>query len=231
MRFVAAVFLLVVVLAMPAIAERTNSDEGDGWGINVGGTFFVPLEETIAWMGEDATCLSGNQVFLLRDGRGYPVDKDKFFIVQALAPQEYFDLHGKRHSRFVSKPFVMISIRALADFFSYRVDLLDSLIIVSGNQKQKAFIARDYLQFHFNGLRGQGRFGDFVFPISGARKGFTTPRGWFEVFLKDKHHKSGTYQRPRGGAPMPLSLFFAQNVAYHVGKVGVGSHGCIHGRR
>jgi hypothetical protein len=125
----------------------------------------------------------------------------------------------------------MVSVSVLADFFGYQVFHYDSSVLVSGNGKQKSFTIKDYLHFHFQGLRGQGRFGDFVFSISGARKGYKTPRGWFQVFQKDKHHKSGTYPRPRGGAPMPYSVFFARHVAYHIGVVGAGSSGCIHGRR
>jgi len=231
MKFVAAVFLFLMVFALPAIADAASSDQTDGWGVNVNGTFFVPLEETLEWMGEDATCLSGKQVFLLRGGKGYPMEKDKFFIVQAITQQKDYNSRGKIISRFAPKPFAMVSLRALAEFFGYEIKTYSNFVVMVGNQKEITFIQKDYLQFHFHGLRGQGRFADFVFPISGAGHGYKTPRGWFWVYYKHKNHRSSKYPRPHGGASMPYSLFFYQGTAYHVGIVGAASHGCIHGRR
>jgi hypothetical protein len=61
-------------------------------------------------------------------------------------------------------------------------------------------------------------------PISHGRAGFRTPPGSFRVSFKDKDHLSSVYD----DAPMPYSVFFNGDIAFHEGSVRVTSHGCIH---
>jgi hypothetical protein len=60
--------------------------------------------------------------------------------------------------------------------------------------------------------------------ISHGRAGFRTPPGSFRVSFKDQDHISSVY----GDAPMPYSVFFNGDIAFHEGSVRVTSHGCIH---
>jgi len=67
--------------------------------------------------------------------------------------------------------------------------------------------------------------------FSVGMKGHLTPIHEDVKILKDKRyrmHKSGTWPKPHGGAPMPFSLFFTEDAAFHGGSVHVESHGCIH---
>lgn len=61
-------------------------------------------------------------------------------------------------------------------------------------------------------------------PITSGRAGYRTPRGMFSVFYKDRNHKSSLFN----DAPMPNSVFFVGDVAFHQGSLYDQSHGCIH---
>jgi hypothetical protein len=61
-------------------------------------------------------------------------------------------------------------------------------------------------------------------PVSHGRAGFRTPPGTFRVSYLDKDHISSVFD----DAPMPYSVFFNGDIAFHQGSVRVRSHGCIH---
>ena len=70
--------------------------------------------------------------------------------------------------------------------------------------------------------------GDYVWPISSARSGFSTPRGTYGVQRLEAMHRSHKYHN----SPMPHSIFFKGGYAIHgtyaVGALGQpASHGCI----
>lgn len=60
--------------------------------------------------------------------------------------------------------------------------------------------------------------------MTAGRAGNRTNPGVHYVFWKDKDHKSSIF----GGAPMPNSVFFDNDIAFHQGSLYVQSHGCIH---
>lgn len=60
--------------------------------------------------------------------------------------------------------------------------------------------------------------------ISHGRAGFRTPPGSFRVSFKDQDHVSSVFD----DAPMPYSVFFNGDIAFHQGSVRVTSHGCVH---
>ncbi|MGI8907384.1 MAG: L,D-transpeptidase [Candidatus Sumerlaeaceae bacterium] len=68
-----------------------------------------------------------------------------------------------------------------------------------------------------------GRWGDYYFPALGGKSTHPTPRGKFRVISKYEDFYSRKYK-----SPMPLSLFFTDQCAIHVGSLRVSSHGCIH---
>jgi hypothetical protein len=70
---------------------------------------------------------------------------------------------------------------------------------------------------------GMGRWGQYWFPALGGRKTHPTPRGKFTVVSKSAEFYSRKYK-----ADMPLSVFFTDQCAIHVGSLRVSSHGCIH---
>ena len=59
--------------------------------------------------------------------------------------------------------------------------------------------------------------------VSHGRAGFRTPPGTFRVSFKDQDHISTVYDQP-----MPYSVFFNGDIAFHQGSVRVTSHGCVH---
>jgi lipoprotein-anchoring transpeptidase ErfK/SrfK len=59
--------------------------------------------------------------------------------------------------------------------------------------------------------------------VSHGRVGFRTPPGTFRVSYKDQDHISTVYDQP-----MPYSVFFNGDIAFHSGSVRVLSHGCVH---
>jgi lipoprotein-anchoring transpeptidase ErfK/SrfK len=59
--------------------------------------------------------------------------------------------------------------------------------------------------------------------IMPGRPGFRTPVGTFHVLPKVAYYWSHTFN-----APMPDAVFFYPGVAFHIGSLGVYSHGCIH---
>jgi hypothetical protein len=71
-------------------------------------------------------------------------------------------------------------------------------------------------------LRG-GKVVSGPVPISHGRRGFLTPTGTFRVSFKNEDHISSVYDQP-----MPFSVFFNGDIAFHQGSVRVKSHGCIH---
>ncbi len=60
-------------------------------------------------------------------------------------------------------------------------------------------------------------------PISHGRTGFLTPAGTFRVSFKNEDHISSVYNQP-----MPFSVFFNGDIAFHQGSVRQKSHGCVH---
>ena len=70
--------------------------------------------------------------------------------------------------------------------------------------------------------------GSYVWPISSARSGFSTPRGRYNVVRMETMHRSRKYHN----SPMPHSLFFKGGYAIHgtysIAALGQpASHGCI----
>lgn len=61
-------------------------------------------------------------------------------------------------------------------------------------------------------------------PITSGMPGYRTHPGTFRVYWKDKNHRSSIFN----GAPMPNSLFFDRDIAFHQGSLTDPSHGCIH---
>jgi hypothetical protein len=61
-------------------------------------------------------------------------------------------------------------------------------------------------------------------PITSGMAGYRTRTGMFEVFYKNKNHKSSLFN----DAPMPNSVFFDGDIAFHQGSLYDQSHGCIH---
>jgi len=59
--------------------------------------------------------------------------------------------------------------------------------------------------------------------VSHGRPGFRTPPGTFRVSFLDQDHISTVYDQP-----MPYSVFFNGDIAFHQGSVRSTSHGCIH---
>jgi hypothetical protein len=59
--------------------------------------------------------------------------------------------------------------------------------------------------------------------VSHGRAGFRTPPGTFRVSFKDQDHISSVFDQP-----MPYSVFFNGDIAFHQGSVRVTSHGCVH---
>ncbi|WP_420122012.1 Ig-like domain repeat protein [Nakamurella sp.] len=61
-------------------------------------------------------------------------------------------------------------------------------------------------------------------PITSGAAGSRTRTGTFSVFWKDKNHKSSLFNN----APMPNSVFFDGDIAFHQGSLYDQSNGCIH---
>ena len=62
-------------------------------------------------------------------------------------------------------------------------------------------------------------------PVSVATGKASAPThpGTFRVFWKDLHHRSSEFHN----APMPYSVFFNGDEAFHEGSLAVRSHGCV----
>lgn len=60
--------------------------------------------------------------------------------------------------------------------------------------------------------------------ITSGAAGSRTRTGTFAVFWKDKNHKSSLFNN----APMPNSVFFDGDIAFHEGSLYDQSNGCIH---
>jgi L,D-transpeptidase catalytic domain len=61
-------------------------------------------------------------------------------------------------------------------------------------------------------------------PITSGAAGSRTRTGMFSVFWRDKNHKSSLFDN----APMPNSVFFDGDIAFHQGSLSDQSNGCIH---
>ena len=77
-------------------------------------------------------------------------------------------------------------------------------------------------------MQVDGASGTYVWPISSARTGFSTPHGRFRVQRMEAMHRSHKYH----DSPMPHSLFFTGGYAIHgtYSTASLGrpaSHGCI----
>jgi lipoprotein-anchoring transpeptidase ErfK/SrfK len=73
-------------------------------------------------------------------------------------------------------------------------------------------------------LQSGGRITYGPVPITSGRPGYRTPAGTFSAFWFHKDHKSSIYNN----APMPNSVFFNGDIAFHQGSLSEQSHGCIH---
>ncbi|WP_170315474.1 Ig-like domain repeat protein [Nakamurella deserti] len=60
--------------------------------------------------------------------------------------------------------------------------------------------------------------------ITSGRAGYRTPAGTYSAYWFHKDHKSSIYD----DAPMPNSVFFNGDIAFHQGSLSQQSHGCIH---
>jgi len=60
--------------------------------------------------------------------------------------------------------------------------------------------------------------------ITSGAAGSRTRTGMFSVFWRDKNHKSSLFN----SAPMPNSVFFDNDIAFHQGSLSNQSNGCIH---
>ncbi|MEP6562349.1 MAG: L,D-transpeptidase, partial [Nakamurella sp.] len=60
--------------------------------------------------------------------------------------------------------------------------------------------------------------------ITSGAAGSRTRTGTFSVFWLDKNHKSSLFNN----APMPNSVFFDNDIAFHQGSLSAQSNGCIH---
>jgi len=124
----------------------------------------------------------------------------------------------------------LLKVRTLAEAFGYYCYYRGGKVYIVGKRLSGFLQPEPYLRLCFRSFRGKGSFGHFAFPISGGRKEFPVPRGWFWVYQKDKSHVSSEWPRPSGGAKMPYSLFFFQGSAIHAGSLRVPSHACVHVR-
>jgi hypothetical protein len=61
-------------------------------------------------------------------------------------------------------------------------------------------------------------------PVATGQSSAPTEPGTFKVYWKDRHHRSSLFQN----APMPYSVFFDGDNAFHEDNVRVPSHGCVH---
>jgi hypothetical protein len=68
-----------------------------------------------------------------------------------------------------------------------------------------------------------GRIGDYWFEALGGTSKHPTPTGTYTVKAKHEDFYSRKYK-----AEMPLSVFFTEQCAIHIGSLRVRSHGCIH---
>lgn len=71
-------------------------------------------------------------------------------------------------------------------------------------------------------------YGSYQWPVSTARRGYSTPSGTFHPYSLQPMHYSKKYDN----APMPHSIFFSGGYAIHatphVGNLGrPASHGCV----
>jgi hypothetical protein len=77
-------------------------------------------------------------------------------------------------------------------------------------------------------MRVSSNQGDYVWPISSARPGYSTPRGTYGVQRLEVMHRSRKYHN----SPMPHSIFFHGGYAIHgtyeTAALGEpASHGCV----
>ncbi|MDQ3760198.1 MAG: L,D-transpeptidase [Actinomycetota bacterium] len=60
-------------------------------------------------------------------------------------------------------------------------------------------------------------------PVATGKASFPTDVGTFRVFWKDRDHRSRLFDN----APMPYSVFYNGDEAFHQGSITVRSHGCV----
>jgi hypothetical protein len=191
---------------------------------------FVPLSEMAEWM--KVKIFENNGKLSIACGKKtVELSEKESFLVRALRLETYIDKKGKRRERVISVPYTMVSLRFLADNFGYRINCQSNSITIEGMGKRAIITPKPYIDLHFSGFRGTGTYGDFSFPISGGRKKYPVPEGWFWVYTKDRDHKSSQWPRPYGGAKMPYALFFSNGSAIHVGSLNAPSHSCVHVRK
>lgn len=177
----------------------------------VDGKTFVPLREMAKWMRITVNQSQG-KIFLVKNGKTSLLDVRETILVKA------------------NIPFTMVYLRSLIKPFGYRLSHHSKSIVIEGENQKMVLTPKPFIDLDFPGFRGTGKYGDFYFPISGGRKKYPVPKGWFWVYLKRKNHVSSQWPRPRGGAKMPYSLFFYRGSAIHVGSLNLPSHACVHVR-
>lgn len=60
--------------------------------------------------------------------------------------------------------------------------------------------------------------------VATGKSSFPTDPGIFRAFWKDLHHRSSEFHN----APMPYSVFFNRDDAFHEDDTTIRSHGCVH---
>jgi L,D-transpeptidase catalytic domain len=95
-------------------------------------------------------------------------------------------------------------------------------------QQSASAAARIDIDLSSQRMHVEGNGGSYDFPISSARSGYTTPRGYYRPQRLVRMHYSKKYHN----SPMPHSIFFRGGYAIHgtgaVGQLGrPASHGCI----
>jgi lipoprotein-anchoring transpeptidase ErfK/SrfK len=61
-------------------------------------------------------------------------------------------------------------------------------------------------------------------PVATGMASAPTEQGTFRVFWKHRHHRSSLFNN----APMPYSVFYNGDEAFHQGSTTDRSHGCVH---
>lgn len=114
------------------------------------------------------------------------------------------------HSTFMNLVFVIISTCGLFCFSSAEA------------------VVRIHIDLSTQRMDVESDSGSYSWPVSAARSGYVTPRGWFAPESLQRMHYSHKYHM----SPMPYSIFFAHGYAIHgtyeTGYLGrPASHGCI----
>ena len=99
---------------------------------------------------------------------------------------------------------------------------------IAASLRPAAAMARISVNLTTQSMHVDADAGSFDYPISSARAGFSTPRGYYKPQKLVRMHYSKKYHN----SPMPYSIFFRGGYAIHgtgaVSQLGrPASHGCI----